>query len=136
MSYNKSSTFLAKSKYDNEETPLKQTHQDAFTPKQEILEIIKHLHIKCGFLDDEHLLMLPIKWLNHCEVPAVNVDIVQNLYNAYCTPTYIFVKKYFNSWDPKIQGPRNYIQSFYVAALIDKWGTTKHYTLAMFRNGI
>ena len=33
-SFNKSSTFLAKRKYDNEETPLKQPHQDAFTSKQ------------------------------------------------------------------------------------------------------
>ena len=36
-SYNKSSTFQAKRKYDNEETPLKQPHHDAFTSKQEIL---------------------------------------------------------------------------------------------------
>ena len=61
----KSSTFLAKRKSDNEETPLKQPHQDASTPKQDILERIKRLHIKCGFLDTEHLFMLPINWLNH-----------------------------------------------------------------------
>ena len=30
---NKSSTFPAKHKCDNEESPLKQPHQDAFTPK-------------------------------------------------------------------------------------------------------
>ena len=47
-----------------------------------------------------------------------------------------FVKKYFNSWDPKIHGPRNYLQGFYVAALIDEFGTTNNYPLAMFRNGI
>ena len=33
-SYNKSSTFPAKHRYDYEETPLKQHHQDAFTSKQ------------------------------------------------------------------------------------------------------
>ena len=60
MSYNKLSTFPAKNKYDNEEIPLKQPHQDAFTSKQDILESIRHLHIKCGFLDTEHLFMLPI----------------------------------------------------------------------------
>ena len=37
MSSNKSSTFPAKHKSDNEETPLKQPHQYAFTPKQETL---------------------------------------------------------------------------------------------------
>ena len=59
-SSNKSSTFLTKHKYDNVETPLKQPHQDAFTMKQENLEIINWLHIKCGFLDTEYLFMLPI----------------------------------------------------------------------------
>ena len=59
MSSNKSSAFTSNHKSDNEETPLKQPHQDAFTPKQEILEIIKRLHMKCGFLDTENLLMLP-----------------------------------------------------------------------------
>ena len=38
MSSNNSSTFPAKHKSDNEETSLKQPHQDAFTSKQEILK--------------------------------------------------------------------------------------------------
>ena len=57
-SSNKSSAFTSKHKSDNEETHLKQPHQDAFTSKQETLERIKRLHIKCGFLDTEHLSML------------------------------------------------------------------------------
>ena len=65
MSSNKSSTFTAEHKYDNEETPLQQPYQDAFTSKQETLEIIKRLHIKCGFLDTEHLFMLPKTWLEY-----------------------------------------------------------------------
>ena len=92
MSSNKPSTFLAKRKSDNEETPMKQPHQDAFTLKQEILEIIKCLHIKCGFLDTEHLSMLPINVLNQYEVPDVNVENVQNLYNAYCTLIYFLLR--------------------------------------------
>ena len=104
--------------------------------KQEILKRINRLHIKCGFLDTEYLFMLPINWLNNREVPDVNVDIVQNFYNAYCTPKYFFIEKDFDSWDPKIHGPRNYIQSFYVTNLIDKCNTTKHYPLAIFQNGI
>ena len=64
------------------------------------------------------------------------MDIVQNFYNAYSTPKSFFVEKDFDSWDPKIRGPCNYLLSFYVAALIDICSTTKHYSLAMFQNGI
>ena len=49
---------------------------------------------------------------------------------------FFLFEKYFKSWDPKIHGPRNYLQSFYVAALIDKCGTNKHDPLENFRNGI
>ena len=59
-SSNKLSIFTAKRKSDNKETPLKQPHQDASTSKQEILERIKRLHIKCGFLDTEHLFIFHI----------------------------------------------------------------------------
>ena len=103
MSYNKSSTFLAKYKYDSEETPLKQPHHDAFTPKQETLERIKQLHIQSGFLDTEHLFMLPINWLEYQEFADVNVDITKNVYNAYCMQIYVFAEKYFKS---------NFLQSF------------------------
>ena len=84
----------------------------------------------------EHLFILPINWLDYHEVPGVNVDIAQSLYNAYCTPKYFFVEKDFDSLDPKIHGPRNYIQIFYVAALIGECGTNKNYPLAMFRNDV
>ena len=112
ISYNKSSTFPAKHKSDNEETPLKQPHQDAFTSKQETLEIIKRLHIKCGFLDTEHLFMLPKTWLEYLQYEEVDVEITENLYNANCTPTSFFVEKDFESWDPKIHGPCSYLHIF------------------------
>ena len=41
---NQSSTFQAKRRSDNEETPLKQPHHDDFISKQEIIEIINYLH--------------------------------------------------------------------------------------------
>ena len=50
---------MAKHNSNNEETPLEKPHPDAFTSKQETLEIIKRLHIKCGLLDNEHLFILP-----------------------------------------------------------------------------
>ena len=134
-SSNKSTIFPDKHKSDTEETSLKHPNQYAFTSKQETSEIIKRLHIKCGFLDTEHLFMLPKTWLEYLQYEEVDVDITENLYNANCTPVF-FAEKYFEIWDPKIHGPRNYLQSFYVAALIEERGTEKHYPLAMFQNGI
>ena len=135
-SSNKSSTFPDKHKSYNEETALKQTHQDAVKSKQETLERIKQLHIKCGFLDTEHLFMFPINGLEYQEFPDVNVKITQNFYNAYRAEKYFFVEKDFKIWDPEIHGPHNYLQSFYVAALIEECGTKKNYPLAMFKNSI
>ena len=80
--------------------------------------------------------MLPINWLNHHKVPDVNVDIVQNIYKSYTIPTYFFVEKYFDSWDPKIHGPRKYLLSFHVDALIEEYGTNKNHQFATFWNGI
>ena len=87
-------------------------------------------------MDTEQLFMLPINWLNHHEVLDVNVAIMQNFYNAYSTQKLFFVERYFESWGPKIHSPHNYLQGFYAADIIDKFGTTKHYPLAMFIHGI
>ena len=65
MTSNKTSKFPAKHKSDNEKTPLKQPHQDAFTPKQETSERTKRLHIKCGSLYNENLVMHPKTWLEY-----------------------------------------------------------------------
>ena len=86
--------------------------------KPDILERTNSLHKRCGFLDTEHLFMLTINWLKHRKVLDVNVDILENLHNAYRMPKSFFVEKYFEGWYPKIHGPCNYLQSFYVAALI------------------
>ena len=101
---NKSSTFTAKHKSDNKETTLEKPHQDAFTSKQEALEIIKRLHIKCGFFDTEHLFMIPKTWLEYQQYKDVQVEITKNLYNTYCMPRSFYVEKYFESWDTKIYG--------------------------------
>ena len=91
---------------------MKQPHQDAFTSKQITLEIIKRLHIKCGFLDTEHLFMLPNNWLEYQEYADVNVYIKQNFYNTHCTKKSCFVETDFESWDSKIHGPCNYLLIF------------------------
>ena len=50
--------------------------------------------MKCGFLNDEHLFMIPMNWLEYHEVTDVNVEIVQNLSNAYSTAKYVFSKRF------------------------------------------
>ena len=104
--------------------------------KQEILEIIKWSHIKCCILDTEHLFLLPKTWLEYQQYEDVHMAITQNLYNAYYMPKYFVVEKYFETWDPIIHSPCNYLQSFYEAARMEECGTEKHYPFAMFRNGI
>ena len=99
---------------------MKQPHQDALTPKQETLERIKRLNIQCGFLDTEHLFMLPKTCLEYQQYEDVHVAITQNSYNAYCTPKSFFVEKDFESWDPKIHGSCKLLQIIYVDALIEE----------------
>ena len=63
---------------------------------------------------------MPSRWLylpkfdNFCD--AIN-EIFQN---ASCTPIQFFVEENLVSWHPKTHGPRNYLQSFYLSALIHK----------------
>ena len=52
------------------------------------------------------------------------------------TKIFIDFEKDSDSWDSKIHGPRNYLQSFYVADIIEECWNKKYYPLAMFRNGI
>ena len=94
MSSNKSSTFLTKHRSNIEETPLKQPHPDTFTSKEETLEVIKRLHIKCGFLYNEHIFMLPKTWLDYQQY-------TQNFYNVYCTHKYFLLRRISRDRIPK-----------------------------------
>ena len=47
-----------------------------------------------------------------------------------------FSEENFDNLDPKIHGPRNYLQSFYLAALIQKCRGKTHYPFSEIRNGI
>ena len=72
-----------------------------------------------GFLDTEHLFMLPKTWLEYQQYADVHVEFTKDLYNAYCTQKNVFVEKDFESWVPKIHSPCNYLQIFYVTTIIE-----------------
>ena len=95
--------------------------------KKEVLEKIKKLYFKCGGdANYEHLYILPSKWIDLLKYEITGDEIYDNLQNAYCTPYEFFVEENFDIWHPKIHGPRNYLQSFYLAALIQNCGENPH----------
>ena len=123
ISSNKASTFTAEHITDNEGTPLKKTHPRPWTSKKNVLKTVKKLYFKCGGdANYENLYILPSKWIYLLKYETIGDEIYENLQNAYCTPLEFFVEKHFDIWDPKIHGPFNYLQSFYLAALIQKCG--------------
>ena len=126
-SSNKASTFPAEHNSNNEETPLKKNHAGPWTSRKEVLETIKKLHFKCGYEYYEHLYILPSIWLYLPQFEKTGEEIYEHLKTSYCTPLEFFVVKIFNIWDPEIHGPRNYLQRFYLAALIKKCGGKNHY---------
>ena len=64
----------------------RKNHQGPFTSKQETLEKIKQLHIKCGFLNNEHLFMIPKIWLEYLQDEEIDVEITEFFYNSNYTP--------------------------------------------------
>ena len=89
--------------------------------KKEVLEIIKKFHFKCGGdTNYKYLYLLPSQWIDLLKYEFIGDEFYENLQNAYCTSLKFFIEENFDIWHPKIHGPRNYIQSFYLAALIQK----------------
>ena len=64
--------------------------------------------------------------MNLLKYESISDEIYENLLNAICTPLKFFVEENFDSWHPKTHGSRNYFQSFYLAALIQKCGEKNH----------
>ena len=114
---------------------MKKTHAGPWTSKKEVLETSKRLHFKCGNELYEHLYILPSKWIYLLKFEKIGEEIYENLQNTYFTPLEFFVEENFDIWDPLIHGPRNYLQSFYLAALIQKCGGKTHYPFAEIQNG-
>ena len=78
--------------------------------------------------------MLPSIWLYLLKFDNFGDAINENFQNARCTPMQFFVEENLFSWHPKNHGPRNYLQSFYLAALVHKYGNKKQYPFAEFQN--
>ena len=75
----------------------------------------------CGGSDYiEHCYMLPSRWMDLLEYDIIGDKIGANFQNACCTPIEFFVEEKISNWHPRTHGPRNYLQSFYLAALIHK----------------
>ena len=80
------------------------------------------LHLKCGNEHYQHLYILHSRWLYLLQFEKIGEKIYENLQNSYCTPLEFFVESFFDIWDLKNHGPCNYLQTFYLAALIQKCG--------------
>ena len=63
---------------------------------------------------------MPSQWIDLLKYKSISDEIYEILQNASCTPIKVFVEENFDSWHPKTHGPRNYLQSFYLAAHIQK----------------
>ena len=101
--------------------------------KTEVLETIKKLYFMCGGNDNiEHLYILPPQWIALLKYEYFSDKIYDNIQNASCTPIKFFVEENFDSWHPKTHSSRNYLQSFYLAALIQKCGKKNNIHLQSF----
>ena len=89
---------------------------------------IKKLHIKCdGSNNIEQLYIFPSRWLFLLKYDKIGDTIHKKFQNASCMPIKCFVEENLVSWNPKTHGPSNYLQSFYLAALIHKCGKKNPY---------
>ena len=73
------------------------------------------------------------RWLFLLKYDKIGDEIHEIFQNASCTPIKFFVEENLASWHPKTYGPRNYLQSFYLATLIHKCGK-KEYPYSEIRN--
>ena len=78
--------------------------------------------------------MLPSIWISLLEYDINRDAIREKIQNACCTPIEFFVEENLGNWHPKTHGPRNYLQSFYLAALIHKCREKNQYPYAEIRN--
>ena len=77
---------------------------------------------------------MPSRWLFLLKYD-INVDAInENFQNSRCTLIKFLVEENLVSWHPKTHVPRNCLQSFYLAALINKFRKQEQYPYAEFLN--
>ena len=85
------------------------------------LDTIKKLYFRCnGSINIEQKYILPSRWLFLLKFDKIGAAIHEMFQNSSCTPMQFFLEENLDSWYPKTHGPRNYLQIFYLAALIHK----------------
>jgi hypothetical protein len=107
--------------------------------KEETMETLQEIHLQLRFQDTEHKFMLPKMWLRAQKafpLEEVRIEITDLFLSAILTSLAFFVEDDFKEWNPKIHGPRNFLQSFYVAALAYDAGSLKDYPMANTHKGI
>ena len=91
--------------------------------KKEVLETIKKIYFDCGGDENyEHLYILPANWIDVLKYESISDEIYENLKMPAVRQLRFFVEENYDNWHPKTHLPRNYLQSFYLAALIQKCG--------------
>ena len=76
---------------------------------------------------------MPSRWLYLPKFENFGDTIHEKLQNSSCTPIKFFVEENLVSWHPKTHGPRNYLQSFYLATLIHKCGEKNNIHMLRFK---
>ena len=77
--------------------------------------------------------MLPSRWKYLLEYDIIGDKICANFQNTCCTPIEFLVEENLGNWNPRTHGPHNYLQSFYLAALIQKFRGKNQYPYAEIR---
>eukprot|EP00978_Attheya_sp_CCMP212_P038892 scaffold197238_cov26-Attheya_sp.AAC.2 len=138
------STF-SKQEDDRENSSASQTtepqreSQGTFMSKEDTMNTLQEIHLQLRFQDWEHMFMLPPMWLSaqkRFPFKEVRDEITDLFLSAILTSVEFFVEDDFKDWNPKIHGPRNFLQSFYIAALAYDAGSLKDYPMANKRKGV
>ena len=80
----------------------------------------------------EHLYILPSRWLFLPQFETIGDVVYEIFQNAICAPITFFVDKTLDTLHPKTQGPRNYLQSSYLAASFINAGEKNNINLRSF----
>ena len=73
------------------------------------------------------------RWLSLLKYDKIGDAILEKFQNARCTPIKCFFEENLGHWHPKTHSPCNYLQRFYLAALIHKCGGGNNIHMLSFK---